>query len=78
MGKYSLLVLLVLLTGAYTVYAQEGTISDNTRLQVQVNKLSSENYTLKAELCNVEWRLYGEGLLATPKMSQVCQDWSQS
>jgi hypothetical protein len=78
MAKYALLVLLVLLMGAYSVYAQEGNISDNDRLQGQITKLSSENYALKSELCNVEWRLYREGLLATPKMSQVCQDWSQN
>jgi hypothetical protein len=77
MAKDVLLVLLVVVTGAYCVHAQEGTISDYDRLQAQINRLSSENYALKGELCNAEWRLYAGGLMGSPKTSQACQDWSE-
>ena len=77
MARNVLLVLLVVVTGAYSVYAQEGTISNYDRLQVQINQLSSENYALKAELCNTEWSLYEQGLFAYPRMSWVCEDWNR-
>jgi hypothetical protein len=76
MAKDVLLVLLVVMAGAYGVYAQEGTLRDYDRLQVQMDRLSSENYALKAELCNTQWLLYQQGLLADPKLSTACQDWS--
>jgi hypothetical protein len=77
MAKDVLLALLVVMAGVYSVYAQEVTTRDEDRLQVQINQLSSQNYALKAELCNTEWLLYEQGLVATPKTSRACQDWSQ-
>jgi hypothetical protein len=45
--------------------------------QAQIQALTAENMAFKTELCNIEWRLYEKGLVATPKMSKVCQETSQ-